>query len=48
MLHVVPLQPLAYQTAVARGTEVDKPRTLAQSETVESRLNSLVYLKVAR
>ena len=35
MLHVVPLQLLAYHTAVARGTDVDKPRNLAKSVTVE-------------
>jgi glucosamine--fructose-6-phosphate aminotransferase (isomerizing) len=35
ILHVVPLQLLAYHTAVARGTDVDKPRNLAKSVTVE-------------
>jgi glutamine---fructose-6-phosphate transaminase (isomerizing) len=35
VLHVVPLQLLAYHTAVARGTDVDKPRNLAKSVTVE-------------
>ena len=35
MLHVVPLQLLAYHTACARGTDVDKPRNLAKSVTVE-------------
>jgi glucosamine--fructose-6-phosphate aminotransferase (isomerizing) len=35
ILHVVPLQLLAYHTAIARGTDVDKPRTLAKSVTVE-------------
>jgi glucosamine--fructose-6-phosphate aminotransferase (isomerizing) len=35
MLHVVPLQLLAYHTAIARGTDVDKPRNLAKSVTVE-------------
>ncbi|HEY5896518.1 MAG TPA: glutamine--fructose-6-phosphate transaminase (isomerizing) [Burkholderiales bacterium] len=35
MLHVVPLQMLAYHTALARGTDVDKPRNLAKSVTVE-------------
>ena len=35
MLHVVPLQLLAYHTALARGTDVDKPRNLAKSVTVE-------------
>ncbi|HOZ64360.1 MAG TPA: glutamine--fructose-6-phosphate transaminase (isomerizing), partial [Burkholderiaceae bacterium] len=33
MLHVVPLQLLAYHTACARGTDVDKPRNLAKSVT---------------
>ncbi len=32
---VVPLQLLAYYTAVARGCDVDKPRNLAKSVTVE-------------
>ncbi len=32
---VIPLQMLAYYTAVARGTDVDKPRNLAKSVTVE-------------
>ena len=35
LLHVVPLQLLAYHTACARGTDVDKPRNLAKSVTVE-------------
>ena len=35
LLHVVPLQLLAYHTAVAKGTDVDKPRNLAKSVTVE-------------
>ncbi len=35
ILHVVPLQLLAYHTAVACGTDVDKPRNLAKSVTVE-------------
>ncbi|CAE6851969.1 Glutamine--fructose-6-phosphate aminotransferase [isomerizing] [Paraburkholderia domus] len=35
ILHVVPLQLLAYHTAFARGTDVDKPRNLAKSVTVE-------------
>ena len=35
ILHVVPLQLLAYHTAVARKTDVDKPRNLAKSVTVE-------------
>jgi hypothetical protein len=36
LLHVVPLQLLAYHTACARGTDVDKPRNLAKSVTVEA------------
>ncbi|UDG81833.1 glutamine--fructose-6-phosphate transaminase (isomerizing) [Candidatus Vallotia cooleyia] len=35
ILHVVPLQLLAYHTACARGTDIDKPRNLAKSVTVE-------------
>jgi glutamine---fructose-6-phosphate transaminase (isomerizing) len=35
LLHVVPLQLLSYHTACARGTDVDKPRNLAKSVTVE-------------
>jgi glutamine---fructose-6-phosphate transaminase (isomerizing) len=35
ILHVVPLQLLAYHTACVRGTDVDKPRNLAKSVTVE-------------
>ena len=35
LLHVVPLQLLAYHTACARGTDIDKPRNLAKSVTVE-------------
>ena len=35
LLHVVPLQLLAYHTACARGSDVDKPRNLAKSVTVE-------------
>ncbi len=35
LLSVVPLQLLAYHAAVARGCEVDKPRNLAKSVTVE-------------
>ncbi len=34
-LAVIPLQLLAYHAAVARGTDVDKPRNLAKSVTVE-------------
>ena len=35
ILHVVPLQLLAYHTAFIRGNDVDKPRNLAKSVTVE-------------
>lgn len=35
ILHTVPLQLLAYHVALQRGTDVDKPRNLAKSVTVE-------------
>jgi glucosamine--fructose-6-phosphate aminotransferase (isomerizing) len=35
ILHAIPQQLLAYHTACARGTDVDKPRNLAKSVTVE-------------
>src|SRR5690606_19589301 len=35
ILHTVTLQLLAYHTACSRGTDVDKPRNLAKSVTVE-------------
>ena len=35
MLSVVPLQLLAYYIGVAKGCDVDKPRNLAKSVTVE-------------
>ena len=35
MVTVVPLQLLAYHIAVLRGCDVDKPRNLAKSVTVE-------------
>ncbi len=35
VIAAIPLQLLAYHTAVARGTDVDKPRNLAKSVTVE-------------
>ncbi len=35
LVHVVPLQLLAYHVAVLRGTDVDQPRNLAKSVTVE-------------
>jgi glucosamine--fructose-6-phosphate aminotransferase (isomerizing) len=35
ILYTIPLQLLAYHTAIAKGTDVDKPRNLAKSVTVE-------------
>jgi glucosamine--fructose-6-phosphate aminotransferase (isomerizing) len=35
ILHTLPLQLLSYHVALARGTDVDKPRNLAKSVTVE-------------
>jgi glucosamine--fructose-6-phosphate aminotransferase (isomerizing) len=35
ILHVIPLQLLAYHAALIKGTDVDKPRNLAKSVTVE-------------
>ncbi len=35
LLYVIPLQLLAYHTALLRGTDVDQPRNLAKSVTVE-------------
>ena len=35
ILHVIPLQLLAYHSALLRGNDVDKPRNLAKSVTVE-------------
>lgn len=35
VLHVIPLQILAYHGALVKGTDVDKPRNLAKSVTVE-------------
>jgi len=35
ILYTVPVQMLAYYTAVAKGTDVDQPRNLAKSVTVE-------------
>ncbi len=34
-VYTVPLQLLAYHVATMRGTDVDKPRNLAKSVTVE-------------
>ncbi|MBI2381830.1 MAG: glutamine--fructose-6-phosphate transaminase (isomerizing) [Gammaproteobacteria bacterium] len=35
VVHAIPVQLLAYHAALARGTDVDKPRNLAKSVTVE-------------
>jgi glucosamine--fructose-6-phosphate aminotransferase (isomerizing) len=35
IVHTLPLQLLAYHAALCRGTDVDKPRNLAKSVTVE-------------
>ena len=35
IVHMIPVQLLAYHTALKRGTDVDKPRNLAKSVTVE-------------
>ena len=35
LISVIPLQLLAYHIAVARGCDVDKPRNLAKSVSVE-------------
>ncbi len=35
IVHAIPVQLLAYHTALKRGTDVDKPRNLAKSVTVE-------------
>lgn len=35
IIHTIPVQLLAYHTAIARGADVDKPRNLAKSVTVE-------------
>ena len=35
IVHAIPVQLLAYHAALARGTDVDKPRNLAKSVTVE-------------
>ncbi|MCW3480145.1 glutamine--fructose-6-phosphate transaminase (isomerizing) [Neisseriaceae bacterium JH1-16] len=35
VVHAIPVQILAYHAALARGTDVDKPRNLAKSVTVE-------------
>jgi glutamine---fructose-6-phosphate transaminase (isomerizing) len=35
LLYSIPIQLLAYHTAVVKGTDVDQPRNLAKSVTVE-------------
>ena len=35
IIYTIPLQLLAYHVAVAKGTDVDQPRNLAKSVTVE-------------
>jgi glucosamine--fructose-6-phosphate aminotransferase (isomerizing) len=35
MVYAAPAQQLAYYAAVAKGTDVDQPRNLAKSVTVE-------------
>jgi glucosamine--fructose-6-phosphate aminotransferase (isomerizing) len=35
VIAILPLQLLAYEVAVSRGTDVDQPRNLAKSVTVE-------------
>ena len=35
LLYAIPVQLLAYYAAIAKGTDVDQPRNLAKSVTVE-------------
>ena len=35
LIYAVPVQLLAYYAAIAKGTDVDQPRNLAKSVTVE-------------
>jgi glucosamine--fructose-6-phosphate aminotransferase (isomerizing) len=35
ILHTIPVQLLSYHAALLKGTDVDKPRNLAKSVTVE-------------
>ncbi len=35
ILHAIPVQMLAYYVAILKGTDVDQPRNLAKSVTVE-------------
>ncbi len=41
----MPLQLLAYHTALAKGTDVDKPRNLAKSVTVDDQLPKSVTVE---
>ena len=47
ILHTVPLQLLSYHTACARGTDVDKPRNLAKSVTVEGARPVRAFFRMA-
>jgi len=35
IIHTIPLQLLSYHVAILKGTDVDQPRNLAKSVTVE-------------
>ncbi len=35
IIHTIPLQLLSYHVAITKGTDVDQPRNLAKSVTVE-------------
>jgi glucosamine--fructose-6-phosphate aminotransferase (isomerizing) len=35
IIYTIPLQLLSYQVALLRGTDIDQPRNLAKSVTVE-------------
>jgi len=35
IVHAIPVQLLAYHSVLKKGTDVDKPRNLVKSETVE-------------
>jgi glucosamine--fructose-6-phosphate aminotransferase (isomerizing) len=45
ILYTVPVQLLAYHVAVAKGTDVDQPRNLAKSVTVEQHLRTLLMTR---
>ena len=42
ILHTIPMQLLAFHAALARGTDIDKPRNLATSVTVERGGNDFI------